>query len=115
MTNLVFHSISLISLLSDQQFGLGGQQIDHLQWCGQRVTFSKYWTSKERSFWHKWPILYNSQMYYSVCLPKIYSETSEYWTLTGLKNISAIEKRPLLGGNLKKIVTFGTKFFVRYS
>ena len=32
-----------------------------------------------------------------------------------LKNLSVIEKCPLLGGNLKKIVTFGTKCFVRYS
>ena len=31
------------------------------------------------------------------------------------KNLSVIEKCPLLGGNLRKIVTFGTKFFVRYS
>ena len=31
------------------------------------------------------------------------------------KNLSVIEKCPLLGGNLKKIVTFGTKCFVRYS
>ena len=32
-----------------------------------------------------------------------------------LKNLSVIERCPLLGGNLKKIVTFGTKRFVRYS
>ena len=32
-----------------------------------------------------------------------------------LKNLSVIEKCPLLGGNLKKTVTFGTKCFVRYS
>ena len=32
-----------------------------------------------------------------------------------LKNLSVIERCPLLGGNLKKIVTFGTKCFVRYS
>ena len=32
-----------------------------------------------------------------------------------LKNVSVIERCPLLGGNLKKIVTFGTKCFVRYS
>ena len=31
-----------------------------------------------------------------------------------LKNLSIIDKCPLLGGNLKKIVTFGTKRFVRY-
>ena len=30
------------------------------------------------------------------------------------KNLSVIEKCPLLGGNLRKIVTFETKFFVRY-
>ena len=28
------------------------------------------------------------------------------------KNLSVIERRPLLGGNLKKIVTFGTQRFV---
>ena len=28
----------------------------------------------------------------------------------GLKNLSVIERCPLLGGNLKKIVTFGTTF-----
>ena len=32
-----------------------------------------------------------------------------------LKNLSVIESYPLLGGNLKKIVIFGTKFLVRYS
>ena len=32
-----------------------------------------------------------------------------------LKSLSIIERCPLLGGNLKKIVTFGTKHFVRYS
>ena len=31
------------------------------------------------------------------------------------KNLSVIERCPLLGGNSKKIVTFGTKRFVRYS
>ena len=32
-----------------------------------------------------------------------------------LKNLPVIESCPLLGGNLIKIVTFGTKYFVRYS
>ena len=32
-----------------------------------------------------------------------------------LKNFSVIERCQLLGGNLKKIVTFGTQCFVRYS
>ena len=32
-----------------------------------------------------------------------------------LKNVSFIERCPLLGGNLKKIVTFGTKRFAPYS
>ena len=32
-----------------------------------------------------------------------------------LKNLSVIERWSLLGGNLKKIVIFGTKCFVRYS
>ena len=32
-----------------------------------------------------------------------------------LKNLSVIERCPLLGGNLKKIVTCGTKCFVHYS
>ena len=32
-----------------------------------------------------------------------------------LKNLSVIERCPLLGGNLKKTVTFGTDCFVRYS
>ena len=32
-----------------------------------------------------------------------------------LKNLSVIEKCPLLGGSLTKIVTFWTKHFVRYS
>ena len=32
-----------------------------------------------------------------------------------LNNYSVIERCPLLGGNLKKIVGFGTKRFVRYS
>ena len=32
-----------------------------------------------------------------------------------LQNLSVIERSPQLGGNLKKIVTFGTKRFVRYS
>ena len=32
-----------------------------------------------------------------------------------LKNLSVIEKSPQLGGNFKKIVTFGTKRFVCYS
>ena len=32
-----------------------------------------------------------------------------------LKNLSVIERCPLLGGNLKKIVTFGTKIFVLFS
>ena len=31
-----------------------------------------------------------------------------------LKNLSIIDRCPLLGGNLKKIVTFWTKWFVRY-
>ena len=31
-----------------------------------------------------------------------------------LKNLSVIERCPLMGGNFKKIVTFGTKCFVRY-
>ena len=30
-----------------------------------------------------------------------------------LKNLSVIERCPLLGGNFKKVTTFGTKFFVR--
>ena len=32
-----------------------------------------------------------------------------------LKNLSVVERCPLLRGNLTKIVTFGTKRFVRYS
>ena len=32
-----------------------------------------------------------------------------------LKNVSVIERCPLLGGNFKKVVTFGTICFVRYS
>ena len=32
-----------------------------------------------------------------------------------LKNLSIIERCPVFGGNLKKIVTFGTESFVRYS
>ena len=32
-----------------------------------------------------------------------------------LKNLSVIKRFPLLGGSLTKIVTFGTKHFVRYS
>ena len=32
-----------------------------------------------------------------------------------LKKLPGIERCPLLGGNFKKIVTFGTKLFVRYS
>ena len=32
-----------------------------------------------------------------------------------LKNLSVIKSCPLLGGSLTKIVTFGTKRFVRYS
>ena len=44
-----------------------------------------------------------------------YSETSEKRRSMGLKNLSVIARCPLLGGNLKKIVTFGTKRFVRYS
>ena len=32
-----------------------------------------------------------------------------------LKNVSVIERCPLLGGNLKEIVTFGTENFVRHS
>ena len=32
-----------------------------------------------------------------------------------VKNMFVIEMCPLLGGNLKKNVTFGTKRFVRYS
>ena len=32
-----------------------------------------------------------------------------------LKNLSVIERCLLLRGNLKKIVLFGTKYFVRYS
>ena len=42
-----------------------------------------------------------------------YSETSEKKTPTSL--ISVTERCPLLGGNLKKTVTIGTKCFVRYS
>ena len=36
-------------------------------------------------------------------------------TYTGLKKLSVIKRFLLLGGNLKKIVTFRTKCFVRYS
>ena len=32
-----------------------------------------------------------------------------------LKDLSVVERCPQLGGNLKKIVTFGTKHFVHYS
>ena len=32
-----------------------------------------------------------------------------------LKNLSVIERRPLLGASLTKIVAFGTKHFIRYS
>ena len=32
-----------------------------------------------------------------------------------IKNLSVTERCPLLGGNLKKIVTFVTQHFVRYS
>ena len=32
-----------------------------------------------------------------------------------VKNVSDIERRPLLGGNLNNILTFGTKHFVCYS
>ena len=35
--------------------------------------------------------------------------------LRALKNLSVIKRCPLLGGSLTKIVTFGTKHFVRYS
>ena len=41
-----------------------------------------------------------------------YSETSEKRRSMGLKNLSVIARCPLLGGNLKKIVTFGTKRFL---
>ena len=44
----------------------------------------------------------------------VYSETSQWRTLTGLKKLSVIERCPLLGGNLKKIVTFEIQRFVRY-
>ena len=37
-----------------------------------------------------------------------YSETSEQRTPTGLKNLSVIQRCLLSGGNLAKIVTFGT-------
>ena len=37
------------------------------------------------------------------------------WHLRVFKNLSVIESCPLLGGNLKKIVLFGTKCFIRYS
>ena len=40
--------------------------------------------------------------------------TLKLLTLRVLKNLSVIERCPLLGGNLTKIVTFGTKCFVRY-
>ena len=43
------------------------------------------------------------------------NETSEYQHLRVLKNLSVIERCPLLGGNLKKIVTFGTSLFIRCS
>ena len=32
-----------------------------------------------------------------------------------LKSLSVIKRCPLLGGSLTKILTFGTKHFVRYS
>ena len=35
--------------------------------------------------------------------------------LQALKNLSVIERCPLLGSNFKKVVTFGIKYFVRYS
>ena len=44
-----------------------------------------------------------------------YSKTCEQRTPTGLKNFSVIKRCLLLRGNLTKIVTFGTKHFVRYS
>ena len=43
------------------------------------------------------------------------SETSEYQHLWVLKNLSVIERCPLLRCNLKNIVTFWTKLFIRYS
>ena len=48
-------------------------------------------------------------------LERNYSETSEERTPKGLKLFFAIEKCPLLGGNLTKTVTFGTKCFDSYS
>ena len=44
-----------------------------------------------------------------------YCEASDSGQLRVIKNLSVIERCPLLGGNLKKIVTFETKCFVRYS
>ena len=44
-----------------------------------------------------------------------YGVNSEQRTPTGLKKLFFIERCLLLGGNLKKIVTFRTKCFVRYS
>ena len=38
----------------------------------------------------------------------------KYNTVKPLTKLSVIERCPLLGGNFKKIVTFGTKCFVRY-
>ena len=43
-----------------------------------------------------------------------YCEVSDSGQLRVIKNLSVIERCPLLGDNLKKIVTFETKCFVRY-
>ena len=63
---LVFDHISLLSLLSGHQ----------LMTINDVVNGWNFWTtvtSKKLSFWYiNWPVLYNSQMYYIVCLPKGY-------------------------------------------
>ena len=41
-----------------------------------------------------------------------YNETPEYRTPVGLNNAPFIERCPLLGGNLAKVVIFETKRFV---
>ena len=73
-------------------------------------------------------VLYNSTFLEHVHVPSqcslpmnihnrktLYSETLNSGHLRVLQNLSVIERCPLLGGNLRKIVIFRTKRFAHYS
>ena len=88
---------------------------------GCLITFKKCRSSRPPELFYKKAVLKNFTIFTWKCLwwrlfliPNIV-EPLHSGQLRVLKNLSVIKRCPLLRGSLTNIVTFGAKYFVRYS